>query len=236
MRRACGRACNRACNSHRVGLGWLPVAFLVTLPLSAAAQRSELDGAWMQLSASRPLVELTPAGQAAVADYVPLRDDPDLQCKPGSLTNVIGIPDPPFEIRLHDGYVEINFEYMDVKRRVPLDPELRLDDAPYTVADHPHLGRSIGRYDGETLVVETAGSYAGLLETRGEAEGYPQSTQMVMEERYRADGDSLFVDITHTDPVYYLDSFTMSFEFFRVDFEILEFGCTIEAASYDDRL
>jgi hypothetical protein len=226
----------RACNCVRVGVAGFLAAFLVTLPPSAAAQPSELDGAWMQLSAVRPPVELTPAGKAAVADYVPLRDDPDLQCKPGSLTNVIGIPDPPWEIRLHDGYVEINFEYMDVKRRVPLGSELTLDDAPYTVADYPHLGRSIGRYDGDTLVIETFDSEAGFLETRGEAEGYPQSTQMRMEERYRADGDSLFVDITHTDPVNYLDSFTMSFEFFRVDFEILEFGCTIDAANYDDRL
>ncbi len=213
------------------------LAPLVSLALStsASAQAAELDGAWMQLSASRPYVELTAAGKEAVANYVPLRDDPDLQCKPGSLTNVIGIPDPPWEIRLHDGYVDINFEYMDVKRRIPLGSELTLDDAPYTAADYPHLGRSIGRYEGDTLVIETSDSEEGFLETRGAAEGYPQSIQMRMEERYRADGDSLFVDITHTDPVNYLDSFTMSFEFFRVDFEILEFGCTIDAAGYDHR-
>lgn len=213
----------------------MPVLFLA-LPICATAQLAELDGAWMQLSATRPYVELTTVGKEAVASYVPLRDDPDLQCKPGSLTNVIGIPDPPFEIRLHDGFVEINFEYMDVKRWVPLDPELRLDDAPYTATDYPHLGRSIGRYEGDTLVIETIDSEKGFLETRGAAEGYPQSTQMRMEERYRAEGDSLYVDILHTDPVNYTDSFTMSFEFFRVDFEILEFGCTIDAANYDDRL
>ena len=222
------------CRRHPVPGVVLAIAALV--PMTLAAQTSELDGAWMQLSAERPAVELTPAGKAAVADYVPLRDDPDLQCKPASLTNVIGIPDPPFEIRLHDGYVEINFEYMDVKRKVPLDPELRLDDAPYTVSDHPHLGRSIGRYEGDTLVIETADPEAGFVDTRGSAEGYPQSTEMRMEERYRAEGDSLYVDILHTDPVNYTDSFTMSFKFFRVDFEILEFGCTIEAANYDDRL
>lgn len=221
---------------RRIQLTWLTPVLFLALPMCATAQFSGLDGAWMQLSATRPYVELTTAGKEAVTNYVPLRDDPDLQCKPGSLTNVIGIPDPPFEIRLHDGYVEINFEYMDVKRRVPLDPELRLDDAPYTAADYPHLGRSIGRYEGDTLVIETIDSEKGFLETRGAAEGYPQSTQMRMEERYRAEGDSLYVDILHTDPVNYTDSFTMSFEFFRVDFEILEFGCTIDAANYDDRL
>ena len=218
-----------------VMVGLVPL-LLIALPMSAIAQRSALDGAWMQLSASRPYVELTAAGKEAVANYVPLRDAPDLQCKPGSLTNVIGIPDPPFEIRPHDSYVEINFEYMDVKRRIPLDPNLRLDDAPYTAADYPHLGRSIGRYVGDTLVIETTGSEAGFLETRGAAEGYPQSTHMHMEERFRAEDDLLYVDILHTDPVNYADSFTMSFEFFRVNFEILEFGCTIDAASYDHRL
>ena len=223
-------------NYVRVVIIALTPALLLVLPISAVAQRSALDGAWMQLSASRPDVELTTIGKEAVADYVPLRDDPDLQCKPGSLTNVIGIPDPPFEIRPHESHVEINFEYMDVKRRSPLDPELHLDDAPFTAADYPHLGRSIGRYEGDTLVIETAGSEVGFLETRGAAEGYPQSTQMRMEERFRAEGDLLYVDILHTDPVNYTDSFTMSFEFFRVDFEILEFGCTVDAANYDHRL
>lgn len=202
----------------------------------ASAERGDLAGTWLQLSAKRPPVELTPAGRAAVANYVPLRDDPDLECKPASLTNVIGIPDPPWEIQLHDDSVEMNFEYMDVKRRVPLDPELNLEDAPYTVADHPHLGRSVGRYEGDMLVIDTGDLGESFVDTRGEAEGYPQSTQMRYEERYRADGDRLYVEISHTDPIYYAESFDMSFEFLRVDLEVLEFGCTIDAASYDDRL
>jgi hypothetical protein len=200
----------------------------------SSSQPNSLEGNWMQLSASRPEVELTPDGKTAVANYVPLRDDPDLQCKPASLTNVLGIPDPPFGIRLHDDTVEINFEYMDVKRQVPITSELSVSNAPYTVADHPHLGRSIGRFEGDTLIVETGDLQVGFVDTLGRP--YPQSTQMRTEERYRADGDRLRVDIKHTDPINYLDSFTMSFEFFRVDFEILEFGCTIDAANYDDRL
>lgn len=198
------------------------------------AQPNNLEGNWMQLSASRPAVELTSDGKLAVENYVPLRDDPDLQCKPASLTNVLGIPDPPFEIRLHDGMVEINFEYMDVKRRVPITSELNINNAPYTVTDHPHLGRSIARIDGDTLIIDTGDVQVGFVDTLGRP--YPQSTDMRSEERYRVDGDRLYVDIKHTDPINYLDTFTMSFEYFRVDFEILEFGCTIEAANYDDRL
>ena len=213
----------------------LALGFSLGLPM-ASAQRAELEGTWLQLSASRPVVGLTPAGQAAVADYVPLRDDPDLQCVPASLTNVIGIPDPPWEIRLHDDHVEINFEYMDVQRRVPLDPDLSLEDAPPTVADHPHLGRSVGRFDGDVLVIDTGDVGEGFVDTRGAAEGYPQSTGMRYEERYRADGDRLYVEITHTDPVNYVEPFDMSFEFLRVDLEVLEFDCQLEGANYDDRL
>ena len=159
----------------------LALGLSLGLPM-ASAQRAELDGTWLQLSASRPQVGLTPAGQAAVADYVPLRDDPDLNCVPASLTNVIGIPDPPWEIRLHDDHVEINFEYMDVQRRVPLDPDLSLEAAPPTVADHPHLGRSVGRFDGDVLVIDTGDVGEGFVDTRGAAEGYPQSTGMRYED------------------------------------------------------
>lgn len=210
------------------------VAIAILTPFAASAQREMLDGVWMQLSGDRPPVELTPVGQASAADYNPLLDDPDLRCQPASITNVIGIPDPPFEIRLFDDYVEINHEYMDVRRSVPVDGELNATDAPYTAPEYPHLGRSAGRYDGDTLVIQTENVEAGFVDTLRQM--YPQSIQMRTEERYRADGDSLFVDISHSDPVNYLEPFTMSFEFFRVDFEILEFGCNPEAANYDDRL
>jgi len=207
----------------------------VGLPLSVIADRSELDGTWMQLQGELSPVSLTSDGQAAVDRYIPLRDDPDLECRPASLTNIIGIPDPPFQIRLHEGHVEINYEYMDVNRSIPLGDELSPEDAPHTVADHPHLGRSAGRYEGDELVIETGDPEGGFVLTRA-AEGYPQSTQMRTREQFKADGDRLYVLITHNDPVNYQESFTMNLEFIRVDFPILEFGCTVEAASYDHRL
>ncbi len=88
----------------------------------------------MQLGAVRPPVGLTTAGQVTVDGYVPLRVDPDLKCRPACLTTVIGNPDPPFEIRLHDDLVEISFEYMDVRRRIPKDAYLSgdvLDNSGY---------------------------------------------------------------------------------------------------------
>lgn len=215
---------------------WILLLVLGVTPAVASANKADLEGTWLNLRSEVGPIHLTPAGEAALAAYVPLRDDPDLRCVPPSLTNVIGIPDPPWEIRLHDDHVEVNFEYMDVRRRVPLDSGLGVIEAPYTVAEFPHLGRSVGRFEGEVLVIETADVGEGYISTLFKAEGHPQSPQMRYEERYRAEDDRLFVEITHTDPVNYREPLEMSFEFFRVDLEVLEFGCEVDAANYDDRL
>lgn len=226
-----------ACKRLKVLSAWLvPIAVLVAAPTPATANRADLEGTWLNLRSEVGPIHLTPAGEAALAGYVPLRDDPDLRCVPASLTNVIGIPDPPWEIVLHDDYVEINFEYMDVRRRVPLDPELSVADAPFTVAEFPHLGRSVGRFERGVLIIETADVGQGYVSTLFKAEGHPQSPQMRYEERYRAEDDRLFVEITHTDSGYYTAPLTMRFEFFRVDLEVMEFGCELDAANYDDRL
>jgi len=44
-------------------------------------------------------------------------------------------PSPPIEVRPRDGYMEINYGFMDVPRRVPLDNGLAAKDAPYIVPE-----------------------------------------------------------------------------------------------------
>ena len=120
----------------------------------AAGTRADLDGVWLFYGAQIPKEPgLTPAGQEKLQQYDPLRDDSDTLCKPVTFTNIMHTPSPPIEIRQHADHVEINYEFMDVHRRVPLDAALA--NAPYTVADHPHMGRSVGRYEGQFLIVET---------------------------------------------------------------------------------
>ena len=97
------------------------------------------------------------------------------------------------------------------------------------------MGRSIGRYEGEELVVDTVDVEAGYLDTLGFA-GLPQSAQMRTEERFTPAGDRLTVVVTHHDPVYYTKPMVMTYDFVRVDTEIMEWGCTLEGANYDERL
>ena len=200
----------------------------IALPSLAAADRAELAGTWLHYKSERDPVQLTAAGQAVSEAYNPLRDDSDLMCKPASITNVLRIPDPPFEVRVDDSFVEFDFEYMDVRRRVPIDQNLAAEDAPFSVSDHPQLGRSVAHFDGDALVIETVDVPTGFVDTLREA--FPQSSDMHILETYRVEDDRLQVTLRHTDPTYYVEPFTIQLEFIRVDFEVLEFGCTLENA------
>jgi hypothetical protein len=200
----------------------------------AAGARADLDGVWLFYGAQVPDDPgLTAAGREKLEQYDPLRDDTDTVCKPVTFTNIMHTPSPPIEIRQRADHVEINYEFMDVHRRIPLDGALA--SAPHTVADHPHMGRSIGRYDGEELVVDTVDVEAGYLDTLGFA-GLPQSAQMRTEERFVPGGDRLQVVVTHHDAVYYIRPMVMTYDFVRVDTKIMEWGCTLEGANYDERL
>ena len=202
--------------------------------VSAAGSRADLDGVWLFAGAQIPDDPgLTAAGREKLAQYDPLRDDTDTICKPVTFTNIMHTPSPPIEIRQRGEQVEIDYEFMDVHRRVPLRGTLA--DAPPTVAEHPHMRRSIGRYDGEELVVDTIDVAAGYLDTLGYA-GLPQSADMRTEERFTAAGNRLTVVVTHYDPVYYMKPLVVSYDFVRVDTKIMEWGCTLEGANYDERL
>lgn len=56
---------------------------------------------------------------------------------------------------------------------------MSLDDAPPTVPQFPHLGRSAGHYEAEALVMETAGLHAGVFSTHIITSS-PNSDQMTM--------------------------------------------------------
>ena len=201
---------------------------------TAAAQgrRAELDGVWILADSATIEMALTPAGEAARARYNYLTDDPAMQCIPATVTRVMHTPSPPIEVRQHANEVEINYEFMDVRRRVPLAAGLAARDAPLTVAKHPHLGRSAGRYEGETLVIETVGHRAGILDTLG-APGLVQSDQMRTEERFIPNGNRMRVVVTHQDPVYFAKPLVVTFRYQRLPGgKILPWDCTPEAANY----
>jgi len=202
-------------------------------PAQSTGKRKELDGVWILLRGNVGNLQLTPAAEKMRAAYDFQKDDPDFQCKPASFTRIMHTPSPPIEVRQLQDYVEINYEFMDVRRRVPLKKGLTVKDAPYAVREHPHLGRSVGQYDGEVLVVETAGQQAGVLDTLG-APGLYQSNQMRTVERFIPNGDMMQIVVTHYDPVYFVQPLTVTFSYLRLpDGKIMEWGCKPEEATFE---
>ena len=197
-----------------------------------ASKRAELDGVWILLRSQVGSVRLTPAGEKLRAAYDFQKDDPDFECKPASFTRIMHTPSPPIEIRQHKNEVEINYEFMDVRRRIPLKPGLSVKDAPYTVQRYPHMGRSVGRYEGETLVIETAGQQAGVLDTLG-APGLYQSDQMSTVERFSAEENMMQIIVTHVDPVIFVQPLTVTYSYLRLPGgKIEKWGCKPEEATY----
>jgi hypothetical protein len=212
------------------------IGLLVLAPALPAAQgkRADLDGVWILAdSAKFESLRLTPAGEAARAKYDFLTNDPGMRCIPASITRVMHTPSPPIEIRQHADDVEINYEFMDVHRRVPIKPGATPKEVRHSVAKHPHLGRSVARYQDETLVIETVDVGAGVHDTLG-MPGLPQSNQMRTVERLTADGNRMTIAVTHDDPVFYVTPYTVTFTYLRLPGgKILPWNCTPEEANYD---
>jgi hypothetical protein len=207
-------------------------AAAATIPAGAQGKRAQLDGVWILADNAKIDMTLTPAGEAARAKYNYLTDDPAMQCIPATFTRVMHTPSPPIEVRQRGKEVEINYEFMDVHRRVPIAPGLEPAKAPLTVPAHPHLGRSVGRYDGDVLVIDTVGYRAGILDTLG-APGLVQSDGMRTVERFIPGGDRMTVEVTHYDPVYYATPLVVTFPYQRLpDGEIMSWDCIPEKAGY----
>lgn len=106
--------------------------------------------------------------------------DPNTYCFPPGATRSMLMP-YPFEIVVHPDQVYILFEYGSGIRRIYTDGRARLQGGP----ENPlptWMGYSTGKWDGDTLVVETDSLRA---ETWLDRIGTPHSDALHMAERFR---------------------------------------------------
>jgi hypothetical protein len=111
--------------------------------------------------------------------------------------------------------LELNNSYRQIYtdgRKLPADPS------------PSWLGYSTGRWEGDTLVVETNG-----LNDKGwlDAQGHPQSEAMQITERYhRRDFGHMDVETTFDDPKMYTRPFTIKVnQLLQPDTDVLEYVC-----------
>jgi hypothetical protein len=205
---------------------------------SNAIVRNDIYGTWLLAPANRstsgrqPMLDyLTPAGEAATAKYDPFVDDPTFRCDPVAIRRVWFAPGTPLSISRDGDRVILRHEWMDVERVVHLDMDVHPADGPRT-----SLGHSIGRFDGDTLVIETANYAEGVLSQYVEEPGKPtrgmlHSDALTSVERVRFDPATqrLSVTIELEDPVFYARSFPpATAEYAPSDLKIQPFGCRPE--------
>ncbi len=162
---------------------------------------------------------LTSLGQERLASFR-LDKDPSLQCIPPGMPRGFS-PRSPMDFGFDGDTLTIRYETMDVVRTAQLDGAPLPADAPHTPNGH-----AIGRWDGDTLVVETTHLTAGEV-TRN---GVPKSEAMVLRETFavedRDDGAYLVINMTITDLENFTRPFTITERFrLRPDWELLPFEC-----------
>lgn len=215
-----------------------------TRPATAAtvAPRKDIFGTWLlapmpnrSTSGPQPMIErLTPAGQAAVAAYDPFRDDPTFRCDPVAIRRVWGAPGTPLAIARDGANVVLKHEWMDVRRVVHMNMKAHPTDGPRS-----SLGHSIGHWDGDTLVIETANYSAGVLNQYVEQPGQPtrgllHSAALTSVERLHLDAASqrLVVEIDLTDPEFFSQPFPRSTsQYAPSELTIEPFNCSPEGVT-----
>ena len=163
--------------------------------------------------------QLTPAAEAKRKELLArgAEDSQTANCLPPGMPGIMGQP-YPMEFLLTPGKVTIVIEaYQQVRhiytdgRSLPADPDARFH------------GTSIGRWEGDTLVVETVG-FSPLTDL---ARNIPHSGRMRILERFRlAEPDTMTIETTITDPGVLTAPFTSSRTLRRHrDWTIAEYIC-----------
>ena len=172
-----------------------------TIEANVAAATAKADGLFRVWStnmgdpAAFPMFKggypLTAAGRAGLAQWNP-RDNSLLRCGTKG-TPLIMISPLPMEFTRSGDTIVLKLEEYDTVRTIHMNPNAV---AP---AEHTLLGFSRGRFDGNTLVVETDHIAPGYFDH----EGTPMSADIKVVERFTPSSDYARLDytLTTTDPV-----------------------------------
>jgi len=169
-------------------------------PLRLGNGQPNISGYWATQQRSggpRERPTQTAAARAAADVFEYEFDHPALRCE--SVGILHGWPFGRFvnQVSQTDDRVTIVYGYMDLERTIYLDATEHPDDMVHTVAGH-----SIGRWDGDVLVVDTAGISEGAVSPLNEI---MHSDQYHVVERFWYDEatQTLVREYTADDPLYF---------------------------------
>ncbi len=146
------------------------------------------------------------------------KDDPTASCIVGGVPRSNAVP-YPFKILQVPGMVVILYEAVHSYRQIFTDGRPLPEDPTPT-----WFGYSIGKWDGDTFVVETAGfNDKGWLDNGG----HPATEQLRVTERFRRkDFGHIDIQITIDDSKAYTKPWTVTLPLtFQADDELIEYIC-----------
>ena len=207
---------------------------------SATAGKQEIGGVWVPMGGGRgvdpkllpppatpivmkpeygkPFEERRALEAAALKRGEPVAT-PAVVCVPYGMPRMMAVASYPVEILPAAGQITIVTEAFSEVRRIWMNqPQMPIDEVP-----PGYYGHSVGKWDGDTLVVDTV----GIKETVPSYNLMPHSDRMRITERFRLlTPDVLHVQITIDDPVVLEKPFTYTLGYRRLrDYKMVEFIC-----------
>ena len=170
--------------------------------------------------------EEAPIRSGAAASFGPTAksaagDHPSSHCLPLGITMAEGLGSPiPYKIVQTPGWIMLLYEADGTHRQIYTDGRKHPTDP-----DPTWLGYSVGRWEGDTLVVDTVGfNDKSWLD----AFGHPHSEALHLTERFhRRDFGHMDLQITIEDPEIYTRPFTIRYsQRLLPDTDVLETVCT----------
>jgi len=162
----------------------------------------------------------TPAGADNFKNYDPAKFDYTGHCLPFGIMRSMNVGGYPIQIMQNSKYLAFLFEQSTWFHVVYMDGRGHPAEVEPT-----WFGHSIGRYDGDTLVVDTVG-FNG--KTRLDTIGHPHSDKMHVIQTFKyTDPDHLAYEVTVDDPVYYTKAWKNQRVFTRMPpgQELIEYSC-----------
>ena len=214
------------------------IAVLVVAPGIATAQGTgpnspaerakwvrDFSGRWSPSAAQQDItvnllpgqeISLTPFG-AEQYNKIDEADSPAYKCEPYGPTRMMSSA-LPFQFFMTPDTIGIVFEHIDY-RIIYMNQQ-----HPEDILDYPDWeGHSIGRWEGDTLVVDTVGMNE---KTWLDAFGLQHSDKLHLVERFKKTSpDSYIWQVTVEDPVYFTKPFTYAFNVTRVEYRIMPDRC-----------
>jgi len=228
----------------RLAIGALAVAMVLSVQRPAAAQQEfkpptgpaprtasgkvDFSGVWQKPYVpdmtkdgkdQKGVAELpfTPSGEADWKKYDAAEGDYTGACLPFGMTRSINTPEP-MQIMQNETYLSFLFEQNSWFHVVPIDGRKHRDGIA------TWFGDSVGRWEGDTLVIDTV-NFNGR--TRLDTIGHPHSEQLHLVQRFsRPDLGHITYEVVVEDPKTFTRPWTNKRTFtLRPDWEMMEYSC-----------